>query len=104
MLVEQPVLYALGHAAQHTDDEFAALAAHGVEGLEAVYDFLLGIVAHRACVEKYGVGLVKTFARLVAGHFHDRGHHFAVGHIHLAAVCFDIEMFHVCEWYSWLTG
>lgn len=61
---------------------------------------MLGIVAHRACVEKYSVGLVQTFARLVAGHFHDRGHHFAVGHIHLAAVCFDIEMFHVCEYYA----
>ena len=87
---EQLLLHTLCHAAQYADDEFAPLAAQGVEDFEAVYDFLLGIVAHGAGVEKHGIGIVEAVRRFVARHLHHGGHYLAVCHVHLAAVSFDI--------------
>ena len=90
VVVDEVVLHALGHAAQHAYYQFASAVAHGVEGLEAVDYFLLGVVAHAAGVEEHGVGLANVLAHVVARHLHDRGHNLAVGHVHLAAVGFYI--------------
>ena len=95
MVGKQVVFHPFGHAAQHPDDEAAALAlapfvAQGVEGVEAVVDFLFGIVAHRAGVQQYGIRIVERLAGLVACHIHDGCHHFRVGHVHLAAVGLNI--------------
>ncbi len=65
-----------------------------MEGFEAVNDFLLGVVAHGAGIEKHGVGFVEGFAGFVAGHLHHAGHDFGVGHVHLAAVGFYEEFLH----------
>ncbi len=66
-----------------------ACVAYGGKLMQTVGDFLLGIVAYRARVEQDGVCLVKVFGKGVAGHVQYRGHYLAVGHIHLATVCFD---------------
>ena len=42
------------HTAQYADDEFATVSPTCIKGTESVYDFLLGIVAYRACVDEYG--------------------------------------------------
>ena len=65
MVLQQVVLHTLGHASQHSDDE-SALALHGIEGLQPVVDLLFGIVAHRAGVEEYGIGVFQPFTGLVA--------------------------------------
>ena len=56
-------------------------------------------LSHRAGVEEHSIGFVERVTRFVARHTHHGGHHFTVGHIHLAAVCFYIEMFHILVWY-----
>ena len=87
MLVDEHLLHALGHAADDADDESAlALVAQGVQLVESRENLLLGIVAHRARVDKYRIGLVDVLARLVARHLHHRGDNLAVSHIHLASV------------------
>ena len=93
VLREQAFLHSLCHAAQHTYDE-ATLATHGVKCLKAVHDFLFGIVAHGTSIKKHGIGFVHAFARLIISQTHHRRHHFAVGHVHLAAVGFYIEFLH----------
>ena len=90
VVVYEVLLHALGHASEHAYYEPLAAAARGVEGLEAVEYLLLGVVAHAARVEEYGVGFVEAVARVVAGHLHHGGHYFAVGHVHLAAVGFYV--------------
>ena len=95
VVLDEVLAYALGHASHDTDDErTGAVAAAVVEYLQAIEYFLLGIVANGAGVEQHGIGLVETFARLITGHLHDGSNDFAVGHVHLAAVCFDIQSFH----------
>ena len=91
---EQLVLDALGHAAQHADDEVAAAAAQGLERLEAVDDFLLGVVADGARIQENSVGALELRPRLVAGHAHNGGDDFTIGHVHLAAVSFDVQFLH----------
>ena len=91
----QVVLHSLGHAAQHANDEPAPAVAHGIEGFKAVYYLLFSVVAHAACVEEYGVGLVYVLAHFIVRHLHYRGHNLAVGHVHLAAVGFYVELFHI---------
>jgi len=65
--------------------------------LQAGNNPLFGIVAYRAGVYENGVGLFDIFAYRVIGHFHDGGDDFAVGHIHLATVCFDEKFLFVHE-------
>ena len=98
VVVEEALLDALCHTAEHTNDEAATLLAEGVKGFEAVDDFLFGVVAHGAGVEEDGIGLVEVVARFVVCHTHDGGHHFAVGHVHLATVGFYVEFLH----YGWI--
>ena len=59
MLIEQSVLHALGHAAQHADNQFAAFTTHGIERLQAVNNLLFRIVAYRASIEEHGISLVQ---------------------------------------------
>ena len=94
VLGQEVIFDAFGHATEHAQDESASFLAQGVEGFEAMNDFLLGIVAHGAGVEKHGVGFVERFAGFVAGHLHHAGHNFGVGHVHLAAVGFYEEFLH----------
>ena len=89
MVVEQVVLHPLCHASQHADNQLAPLAAQGVQRVEAVVYLLLGIVSHTTGVEENGIGIIHAFAQFVSCHLHDRGHYLAVGHVHLAAVCFN---------------
>jgi len=60
------------------------------KGIEAVQNLLLRIVAHRTGVEQHCIGIIHTLARLIARHAHHRSNHFAICHIHLAAVSFNI--------------
>ena len=90
VFIEQFFLHTFCHTAEHTDNDSASFASHGCERFKAMNNFLLGIVAHGAGIEEYGISLVNGVARLIAGQFHHRGHYFAVGHIHLATVSFDI--------------
>ena len=91
MVLNEVVLHALRHAAHNTHDEaaFSSLLFDSVECLQSVQDFLFGIVAHRAGIEKNGICFVKVFASLVACHLHHRGNNFTVRHVHLAAISFN---------------
>ena len=93
VVLDEVVLHPFRHAAQDADDESVLLlAAQRVQRLQPVDDFLLRIVAHGACVEEYGVGIFQPVAHLVACHLHDGCHHFAVCHVHLAAVGLDEQV------------
>ena len=70
MTFYQFVLYPLGHAAHHAHDEVRTLLAERTERLQAVQDFLLGIVAHGAGIQEYGIGLFRRRGRVIARHFH----------------------------------
>ena len=94
MMFEQIALHTFCHTAEHTDNQ-RAFAAHGMQGFETVINLLLGIVADGTGIEKYGISLVKAVDGLVACHFHHAGHNLGIGHIHLAAVGFDIEFLHI---------
>ena len=94
VLVEQLVLHALGHAAQHTYNQLS-LPPQGVQRLQPSVNLLLGIVAHRTGVQQHAVGLVDAVADLVARHLHHAGHHLRVGHVHLAAVGLNKQFFHL---------
>ena len=94
MIVNQVLLGTFGHTSEDTHDELvllAPLAVHCVEELQAVEDFLFGIVADGASVHKHRIGLVQRIAHTIARHLHNGSHHFTVGHIHLAAVRLDKE-------------
>ena len=94
VIVEEAFFYAFGHTAQDADNQSAPVLAQRVERVQAVNDALLGIVAHTASIEKYGVSFVEVLRRLVARHFHDARHDLAIGHVHLATICFYQKMLH----------
>ena len=87
MVSDERVLHALGHAPQHSEDAVSAVHVLAVQRLKAVIYLLLGIVAHGAGIEKHRIGTVNVVCQFIASHLHDACHHFAVGYIHLAAVC-----------------
>ena len=96
MMLQEIRLHPLGHAAQHTDERSSAVgAAQSGQRVETIVHLLLGTSAHGACVEKYGVGLLERRSRIVARLLHHGGYHFAVSHIHLAAVSFDKKLLHI---------
>ena len=93
MVVEQGIAHTLGHATYHAHDKASAgfLAAQRAQILQAAHDFLLGIVAYRACVEKYGIGEGDVVGEVIAGHLEYGGNDLRIGHVHLAAVSFYEE-------------
>ena len=100
MVLDQVVLHALGHTAQHAEDRLGIVGFRIVVGVTALLsekrvktmiDLVLGILAHRAGVEKHRVGIFFVVRGFVTGHLHDGGNDFRVGYIHLAAIGLDIE-------------
>ena len=91
VVLQEVVLDALCHTAQYAYDE-AVLASFAFcgQGIQAMIDFLFGIVSYRAGVQKYGISLVQRLGRLIASHLHDTGHYLGVGYVHLTAVSLDI--------------
>ena len=86
-MFDEIFLHAFSHTAQHAENQSsAALFPQGIQLSQAMIDFLLGIIAHRAGVQEHGISLFCLVACLIACHLHDAGHHFRIGHVHLAAV------------------
>ena len=94
MVLQQVVLYTLGHAAQHADDQSAALLPFCMESFQPAENLLFGIVAHRASVQEDGICLFQGRTCVIAGHLHHGGNDFRVGHVHLTSVGFYIEFLH----------
>ena len=82
------LLDALGHTAYNAHKGGLA-AAHGVELVKPAVYLLLGVVAYRAGVQQYEVGVLYLVAYLVSGYFKDGAYDLAVGNVHLATVCLD---------------
>ena len=107
VVFQEVIFYALRHTAEYADDQGVGcwvqgvgcfpLSFEGSEHIEAMVDFLLGIIAHRTSVEKDGIRLLYRLANFIARHLHHRGHYFRVGHIHLTSVCFYQQLFHGCK-------
>ena len=98
VVFDEGVADTFGHASDYADDEpwrSAAFAAKSGDLFKAMDDFLLGVVAYGASVEKDGIGQGDIVGDSIAGHFKDRGDDFRVGDIHLTSVCFD-EKTSVC--------
>ena len=100
MVLDQVVLHALGHTAQHAENRLGVLgfgivvgmaALLGEKRVETMIDLVLGILAHRTGIEKHRVGIFFGVSGFVTGHLHDGGNDFGVGYIHLAAISLDIE-------------
>ena len=85
---------ALGHAAEDAHDHVRPRLAVHVELLDPAPDPLLGIVAHGAGVGHNHVGLADVFRPGVTLFPEDGEDHLGVRHVHLAAVCLDIDLFH----------
>ena len=93
MLVDECIFHALCHATYNAHNQaFAAAALQRVQLVEARENLLLGVVANRAGVDEDCIGFVEVLGYVVACHFHHRSHNFAVCHVHLAAVGFDVQM------------
>ena len=84
------------HASHHTNDERVPFA-HGMQCLQAVIYFLLGIVAHRAGIKEHGISFIQLFSHLIACHLHDRSNDLAICHIHLTSVRLNKEFFCSCN-------
>ena len=102
MAIQQIILHALSHTAEDADEESPphvtperGFSPQRIQFFQAMVDFLLCIVAYGTGVQKNSISLFKGVASLVACHLHDGGHHFGVGHIHLAAVSFNIQFLHL---------
>ncbi len=76
VVADEVVLHALGHAAQHAEDETAPFLLLGMERVEAVVNLVLGILSHRAGVEKHGVGVSLHISGFIASHLHDGRNNF----------------------------
>ena len=90
MVLDEVVAHTFCHAAEYAEDAVMGAQVLGMEGIEPVVDFVLGILAYRTGVEKHGIRLCGVVGDLIACHLHHRGHHLAVGDVHLASVGFDI--------------
>ena len=94
VVADERIFHTLGHTPYHSYYQPAPFAAaQRPEILQAREDLLLGVVADGAGVEDHGIGLLGALHGLVPGDTHNRGHHLAVGHIHLAAICLYIQFF-----------
>ena len=99
MVLYQVVLHTLSHAAEYPKNGRKGLILflfgatfflQRIECFEPMIYFVFRILTNTAGIKEDSIGLFLRFAYLVAGHLHHRRHHFAVGHIHLATVGFDI--------------
>ena len=54
-------------------------------------NLVLCILSDAAGIEEDGIGLFFFLTHVVACHLHDAGYNFAVCHIHLAAISFNIK-------------
>ena len=70
-----------------------AFLTQRMEELQSVEDLLFGVVSDRTSVHEYSVGFFQSFACRITCHLHDRGNNFAVGHVHLASISFDKQLF-----------
>ena len=92
--LQQLFLHALRHASQNAHQYSGALAALDVELFYAAVDALLGVVAYGACVRHDHIRLLNILRPLVAALAQQSENHLRIRHIHLAAVRFDIKLFH----------
>ena len=86
-------LHTLSHASEDADYHRTGLALKH-ELADAAEDPLLGVVADRAGVGHYHVGLVDRLRAHIAMGSEYRENHLRVGYVHLAAVSFYIYLFH----------
>ena len=90
IIIDEHLLQSLRHTADNAHNQAARPApTQRIDLVEPRKNFLLGIIANGACVDKNGIGIVDAFGGVVARHFHHRSHHLAIRHIHLAAIGFD---------------
>ena len=94
MVVYQVVFHSLRHAAQHAEDDLAALLLLCMEGFETVVYLVFSILPDAACIQKNSVCVVFLFAKFITRHLHHRSYNFAVCHVHLAAISLYEEFFH----------
>ena len=96
VLGNELLAHPLGHAAQHPYHQMLVMLAQRLEVGQTREHLLLGIVANGAGIDENGIGILDIIAQGVTSHLHDRSHHLAVGHIHLATISFDKE-FLLCK-------
>ena len=93
LLFEQPLAQAFGHTAEHAALEIlVALALLSAEIVEAVADFLLGVVADGARVEQHhigGLGVARQAEAVLAQHRRDD---LRIRDVHLAPVGLQIHL------------
>ena len=82
----------LGHTPQHAYHQ-ARAAAFEVRKIGQFVPYgLFGLFPHRTRIDQDQVGVLYLAGERIALSGQNTGHHFAVGHIHLAAVRFDKEL------------
>ena len=91
VLGNELLAHPFGHTAQHPHHQMFVMLAQRLEIGQTREHLLLGIVANGTGIDKNGIGLLDGIAQRVTGHLHDRGHHLAVGHVHLATIGLDKE-------------
>ena len=89
VVLDEVILHALSHAAQYAENHLSALLLLSMEGIEAMVNLVLRILADTAGVQEDGISLFFFLTNFVASHLHHRGNYLTVCHVHLAAISLD---------------
>ena len=97
MIIKQIALSSLSHTTKYTKNHFGSFgialqsaATLSIQCFQTVINLLLGVISNRAGVQEYSIGLVDGLGGFVTSHLHHRCNNFRIGHIHLAAIRFNI--------------
>ena len=86
VVLDEVILHALCHAAQNAENHLSSLLLLCMQGVEAMINLVLCILADTAGVQEDGISLFFFLTNFVASHLHYRGNYFTVCHVHLAAI------------------
>ena len=71
VIAHQVVSHSLCHAAQHAEDELAALLLLGVKLFQTMVDAVFRILTNGTSIEEYSIGISLVITNFIAGHLHD---------------------------------
>ena len=86
VVLDEVILHALSHAAQNAENHLSSLLLLSMQGVEAMINLVLCILADTAGVQEDGISLFFFLTNFVASHLHYRGNYLTVCHVHLAAI------------------
>ena len=93
MMLDQIVFHTFCHATQYPNNQILLLFFQWVEEFQTVQNLLLRIIADRASIHKHRIRFVQWSGHAISRHLHHRSNYFTVGHVHLATIRFNKQLF-----------